>query len=197
MLSRFEDDEKESIDITGAYLFGDREFDKSKPDFGIINNPLGAGLYQTFARNKLNIEIWNASHKGTLDNGKHYWQWGVSTEQQQIRDQLNEWEYQDSAGYNLPYQPDALNISKVVKSKANIDVTRISGYLQDNILFRDSSDITVQAGIRFNYNTLNKEFFATPRLGIAWKPSNWKRDIIFRGAMGLYYQPPLQRIKKI
>lgn len=193
MLSRFEDDEKESIDITGAYLFGDREFDKSKPDFGIINNPLGAGLYQTFARNKLNIEIWNASHKGTLDNGKHYWQWGVSTEQQQIRDQLNEWEYQDSAGYNLPYQPDALNISKVVKSKANIDVTRISGYLQDNILFRDSSDVTVQAGIRFNYNTLNKEFFATPRLGIAWKPSNWKRDIIFRGAMGLYYQPPFYR----
>lgn len=193
MLSRFEDDEKESIDITGAYLFGDREFDKSKPDFGIINNPLGAGLYQTFARNKLNIEIWNASHKGTLDNGKHYWQWGVSTEQQQIRDQLNEWEYHDSAGYNLPYQPDALNISKVVKSKANIDVTRISGYLQDNILFRDSSDVTVQAGIRFNYNTLNKEFFATPRLGIAWKPSNWKRDIIFRGAMGLYYQPPFYR----
>jgi len=193
MLSRFEDDEKESIDITGAYLFGDREFDKSKPDFGIINNPLGAGLYQTFARNKLNIEIWNASHKGTLDNGKHYWQWGVSTEQQKIRDQLNEWEYQDSAGYNLPYQPDALNISKVVKSKANIDVTRISGYLQDNILFRDSSDVTLQAGIRFNYNTLNKEFFATPRLGIAWKPSNWKRDIIFRGAMGLYYQPPFYR----
>lgn len=193
MLSRFEDDEKESIDITGAYLFGDREFDKSKPDFGIINNPLGAGLYQTFARNKLNIEIWNASHKGTLDNGKHYWQWGVSTEQQKIRDQLNEWEYQDSAGYNLPYQPDALNISKVVKSKANIDVTRISGYLQDNILFRDSSDVTLQAGIRFNYNTLNKEFFATPRLGIAWKPSNWKRDIIFRGAMGLYFQPPFYR----
>lgn len=193
MLSRFEDDEKESIDITGAYLFGDREFDKSKPDFGIINNPLGAGLYQTFARNKLNIGIWNASHKGTLDNGKHYWQWGLSTEQQQIRDQLNEWEYQDSAGYNLPYQPDALNLSKVVKSKATIDVTRVSGYLQDNILFKDSSDVTLQAGLRFNYNTLNKEFFVTPRLGIAWKPSNWKRDIIFRGAAGLYYQPPFYR----
>nr|MBA4166880.1 carboxypeptidase-like regulatory domain-containing protein [Chitinophagaceae bacterium] len=45
MLSSFSNDEKESIDITGAYLFGEREFDKSKPDFGLINNPLGAGLY--------------------------------------------------------------------------------------------------------------------------------------------------------
>jgi hypothetical protein len=63
MLSRFEDDEKESIDITGAYLFGEREFDKSKPEFGLITNPLGAGLYQNFARNKLNILVWNASHK--------------------------------------------------------------------------------------------------------------------------------------
>ena len=67
MLSRFENDEKESIDITGAYLFGEREFDKSKPDFGLINNPLGAGLYQTFARNRLNIAVWNFSHKGSLD----------------------------------------------------------------------------------------------------------------------------------
>lgn len=193
MLSRFEDDERESIDITGAYLFGDREFDKSKSDFGLINNPLGAGLYQTFARNTLNISIWNLSHKGTLDKGNHYLQWGLSAEQQQISDKLNEWEYQDSAGYNLPYQPDLLNLSKVLKSKAGIDATRISGYLQDNILFADSADFTLQAGVRFNYNTLNQEFFATPRIGWAWKPSAWKRDIVFRGAAGLYYQPPFYR----
>lgn len=193
MLSRFEDDERESIDITGAYLFGEREFDKSKPDFGLINNPLGAGLYQTFARNTLNIEVWNFSHKGTLDKGKHYWQWGVNVEQQKINDRLNEWEYQDSAGYNLPYQPDQLNLSKVLKSRAAINATRLSGYIQDNLVFSDSSDFTLQAGLRFNYNTLNQEFFVTPRLGWAWKPSQWKKDVIFRGAAGFYYQPPFYR----
>lgn len=193
MLSRFEDDERESIDITGAYLFGEREFDKSKPDFGLINNPLGAGLYQTFARNTLNIEVWNFSHKGTLDKGKHYWQWGVNVEQQKINDRLNEWEYQDSAGYNLPYQPDQLNLSKVLKSRAAINATRLSGYIQDNLVFSDSSDFTLQAGLRFNYNTLNQEFFVTPRLGWAWKPSHWKKDVIFRGAAGFYYQPPFYR----
>lgn len=193
MVSRFEDDEKESIDITGAYLFGEREFDKSKPDFGVINNPLGAGLYQTFARNKLNIQVWNVSHKGTLDNGNHYWQWGASAEKQSINDKLNEWEYQDSAGYNLPYQPNALTLSKVLKSKADLDITRLSGYLQDNIRFGDSSDFTLQAGVRFNYNTLNNELLLSPRAGFAWKPSRWKKDIIFRGAIGIYQQPPFYR----
>ncbi len=82
MLSRFSNDEKEAIDITGAYLFGEREFDKAKPDFGLINNPLGAGLYQTFARNTLKINVWNASHKGSFDKGKHFIQWGQSVEHQ-------------------------------------------------------------------------------------------------------------------
>ncbi len=193
MLSRFADDEKESIDITGAYLFGEREFDKSKPDFGLINNPLGAGLYQTYARNNLNIEVWNVSHKGVLDKGRNYWQWGLSAERQTIQDKLNEWEYQDSAGYNLPYQPSTLELSKVIKSKSAIDINRVSGYIQDNILFRDSSEFTLQAGLRFNFNSLNKELLLSPRLGFAWKPERWSRDIIFRGAAGVYQQPPFYR----
>lgn len=193
MVSRFENDERESLDITGAYLFGERSFDKGKPDFGLIVNPLGAGLYQTFARNKLNIGIWNASHKGTLDKGKHYIQWGQSVEQQTINDKLHEWEYQDSAGYNLPYNPDLFELNKVIKSKADIDITRLTGYVQDNIIFNDSTGFTLQAGVRYNYNTLNKEFLLSPRAGFSWKPAHWKRDMIFRGAVGIYNQPPFYR----
>ena len=193
MLSRFQNNEQEAIDITGAYLFGAREFDKSKPDFGLINNPLGAGLYQTFARNTLNIEIWNLSHKGSLDKGKHFFQWGQTAERQLIDDKLNEWEYQDSAGYNLPYNPNMLQLNKVIKSKADIEVTRLSGYLQDNFVFHDSSAFTLQAGLRYNYNTLNKQFLLSPRAGFSWKPRNWKQDIIFRGALGAYHQPPFYR----
>ncbi|MBO9632589.1 MAG: TonB-dependent receptor, partial [Chitinophagaceae bacterium] len=193
MASRFENDEKESIDIMGAYLFGDRSFDKGKPEFGMITNPLGAGVYQNFARNKLNIGLYNFSHKGSYDQGRHFIQWGQSVERQSITDKLNEWEYQDSAGYNLPYNPSSLELSKVLKAKADIDILRLSGYIQDNILFHDSADFTLQAGIRYNYNDLNKEFLLSPRIGFSWKPSNWKRDIIFRGAAGLYSQPPFYR----
>jgi len=193
MLSRFQNNEKESIDITGAYLFGEREFDKSKPDFGFINNPLGAGLYQTYARNDLKIEIWNASHKGSIERGNHYLQWGQTVEKQSIRDKLNEWEYQDSAGYNLPYSPSTLELNKVIKSKANLSINRLSGYLQDNIRFQDSTGFTFQAGLRYHYNTLNKEFLLTPRVGFSFKPGNWERDVIIRGAAGAYHQPPFYR----
>ncbi len=33
MVSRFENDEQENIDIAGAYLFGERDFDKAKPTY--------------------------------------------------------------------------------------------------------------------------------------------------------------------
>ena len=77
MVSRFENDERENIDIQGAYLFGDSDFDKSNATYGTIVNPLGAGVFQNFARNKLNIENWNISHKGNYDMGKHAIQWGL------------------------------------------------------------------------------------------------------------------------
>ncbi len=193
MVSRFEDYEKESIDITGAYLFGERSFDKTKADFGLITNPLGAGVYQNYARNKLNIVVWNFSHKGFLDKGKHYIQWGQNIDQQSVDDKLNEWELQDSSGYTLPYNPSQLLLSRVTKSTANLDITRLSGYVQDNILLKDSTGASIQAGLRYNYNTLNHEFLLSPRVGISWRPMNWKRDVIFKAATGLYMQPPFYR----
>ncbi len=193
LLSRFENDENESIDITGDYLFGDREFDKSQADFGLINNPLGSGMYQTFSRNRLNIRVLNASHKGSLDRGNHFIQWGQSIDYQSINDRLHEWEYQDSAGYSLPYNPSQLNLSRFVRSATSTDITRLSGYIQDNILFNDSTGFSLQAGLRYNYNTLNNELLISPRAGVSWKPYRWNRDIIFRVSGGLYQQPPFYR----
>jgi CarboxypepD_reg-like domain/TonB-dependent Receptor Plug Domain len=193
MASFFQDNEKESIDITGAYLFGERDFDKSKPTFGLIINPLGAGVFQNFARNKLNINVFNISHKGYLDKGNHAIQWGVSADRQTINDKLNEWQYQDSAGYSLPYNGSVLSLFSVIKSTADITINRLSGFVQDNITFKDSSDFILQAGVRFNYNDLNKEFLVSPRIGFSWKPSAWKKDIVFRGAAGIYDQPPFYR----
>src|SRR5688572_2644183 len=193
MVSRFENDEEENIDIEGAYLFGERDFDKSKPTFGLIVNPLGAGVFHDFARNKLNITNWNISHKGTLDKGKNVFQWGIGFDRSSINDKLNEWELQDSAGYTLPYNPNVLMLSKVIKSTALLDNNRISGYIQDNLIFGDTSNsFTLQAGIRFNYNTLNNEFLLSPRVGASWQPKGGK-DIIFRAAAGAYHQPPFYR----
>lgn len=193
MASRFENDENESVDITGAYLFGERDYDKSKSTYGLIVNPLGAGVFQNYSRNRLNIQVWNLSHKGFLDKGKHYIQWGVTGERQRVNDKLNEWQYQDSAGYSLPYNPSHLSLFSVLKGNSHLDITRLSGYVQDNIIFKDSTGFTLQAGLRYNYNDLNHEFLLSPRVGFSWKPSAWKNDFIFRGAVGIYDQPPFYR----
>jgi hypothetical protein len=193
MLSRFENDEKENIDIAGAYLFGERDFDKSRSTYGEIVNPLGAGIDHNFSRNKLTIRNWNFSHKGTYTHNNHFYQWGAGFDRTDISDKLNEWQYLDSAGYSLPYHPDMLRLSKVLKSSADLSIHKFSGFVQDNFVFGNSAHaITMQAGIRFNYNTLNSEFLVSPRLGISWKPG-WKRDIIFRAAAGAYHQPPFYR----
>ena len=193
MVSRFENKENENFDIVGSYLFGERDFDKSKPTFGQIVNPLGAGVYQNFARNKLNITVWNASHKGSLDKGKHFIQWGLGVDHTIIHDKLNEWEYQDSAGYSLPFNPNSINLSNVLKSSADLFIEKYSGYMQDNIHLGDSlKDVTLQVGIRFNYNSLNKEFLLSPRAQISYKPSG-KKDVVFKLAAGIYDQPPFYR----
>jgi len=193
MLSSFSDYEKENEDITGAYLFGERDFTSNSATYGLIVNPLGAGVYQNFSRNTLSINILNATHKGSLSSGKNFLQWGNTIEQQKIVDKLNQWEYNDSAGYGLQYNPDVLNLYSSLKSKSDINITRFSGYIQDNISFRNKSDFILEVGTRYNYNTLNNELLVSPRTGFSFKPRNWKKDVIFKSSIGIYQQPPFYR----
>ncbi|HQW83164.1 MAG TPA: carboxypeptidase-like regulatory domain-containing protein [Ferruginibacter sp.] len=193
MVSRFQNIENENFDIAGSYLFGDRDFDRSSSTYGQIVNPLGAGYYQNYGRNQLDIDVYNASLKGSYAAGKHYIQFGNSFEQAKITDQLKEWEYQDSAGYSLPYNPAQLNLYTYLNSNANLSVQKYSGYVQDNIrLGKNGQDISLQAGIRYNYNSLNKEFLISPRMQFSIKP-NWKKDLVFKLAAGVYNQPPFYR----
>jgi hypothetical protein len=144
------------------------------------------------SRNRLNTAVWNVTHKGYLDYGKHYLQWGATAERQLVNDRLNDWEYQDSAGYSLPHNPSHLSLFKVLKTRSALEINRISGFVQDNIVFNDTTGFTLQAGLRFNYNDLNQELLLSPRIGFSWQP-RWQRDVIFRGAAGVYHQPPFYR----
>ncbi len=191
MLSRFENKENENFDIGSTYLFGDRDFDNTSSTYGQIVNPLGAGFYQNYGRNKLDIVVWNAALKGSIDKGKHFVQFGNSIEQTKINDRLYEWEYQDSAGYSLPVNTN--NLSSFLNSSANLSIQKYSGYIQDNINFANSKrSISVQGGLRYNYNSLNKEFLISPRAQVSIKP-NWKKDMVFKLAAGIYDQLPFYR----
>ncbi|WP_301920818.1 TonB-dependent receptor [Ferruginibacter sp.] len=191
MLSHFENKENENFDIGSTYLFGDRNFDNTSSTYGQIVNPLGAGFYQNYGRNKLDISVWNAGIKGSIDKGKHFIQFGNSIEQTKITDKLFEWDYQDSAGYSLPVTTN--NLSSFLNTSANLTIQKYSGYVQDNINFINSKrDISLQGGVRYNYNSLNKELLISPRAQVSVKP-NWKKDIVFKLAAGIYDQPPFYR----
>jgi hypothetical protein len=193
MVSYFNNREEENINILGSYLFGEREFDKSSPSFGLIVNPLGAGTYLQYARNELNVQVLNASVKGTYDKGMHYLQFGNSIEQNKITDVLNEFNYLDSAGFSLPNTPGPLELYSSIKGNADINVTRFYGYLQDNLVFNKINGFTLQAGVRYNYNTLNNELLISPRVGFSYNPLHWAKDFIFKGSAGIYHQPPFYR----
>ena len=193
MLSSFTNNEAENVDVTGVYTFGNRDFDNTSTTYGSIINPLGAGAYQNYSRNTLNINVLNASHKGVLDLGTQVIMWGNSVEYQHINDKIDEWQYTDSAGYSLPYSLHDLNFSQVVKSQNDLNIFRMNGYVQDNIQLKDSSDVTMQVGMRYNYNNLNNELFFSPRAGLSFKPKNWEKDVILKMSAGLYYQPPFYR----
>ncbi|HMG81518.1 MAG TPA: TonB-dependent receptor plug domain-containing protein, partial [Ferruginibacter sp.] len=189
MLSHYQDKEIENYDIGGTYLFGERDFDKGSSTYGQIVNPLGAGYYQNYGRNSLNMGIWNISHKGSYDVGIHLIQWGLTFEQRNINDKLYEFNFQDSAGYSIPQNGNVL--AGYINSPANLSIQSYSGFLQDNInLTHAKKDMILQAGARYNYNSLNHQFLVSPRMQLSLKT---KKNIIYKLAAGIYDQPPFYR----
>lgn len=192
LASGFQTNERETYDISGEYLLGELETDLGKENFGQIKTYLGTGLIQTYARNYLKVNVGNLAHRGSYAAGLHFLQWGVDANIVNISDKLHEWERRDSAGFTQPYQPYQLEMMKFYHSASDFNYNRYSGFLQDNFRFNDSLDLTVSAGVRFNYSDLNNELVISPRVQVAYKPK-WKRDFVFKVAGGLYAQPPFYR----
>src|SRR5690606_17431754 len=93
----------------------------------------------------------------------------------------------------LPIGGDQLNLSSYMHGQDQLDIQRLTGYLQDNVRFGSSSLYTVQYGLRANYNDLNQELLISPRASFSFKPGGWKRDIIFKASAGMYAQSPFYR----
>ncbi len=192
LASGFQTNEYETYDLYGEYFLGELETDPGKDNFGNIKYSLGTGIIHTFARNYLSINTGTIGHKGSLDYKKHFIQWGVQADKVLINDKLNEWERRDSAGFSQPASNTELYMSKALKSENEINNTKFSGYIQDAIS-PDSTNVSLTYGVRFNYNTLNKQLLISPRVQASYKPRSWKKDAILRGAIGLYSQPAFYR----
>jgi len=205
--SGYQTSETETYDILGQYWIARLETDYTTEGFGQPTETLGVGSFLDHARNDLQATVFNVEHRGQKEKGAHYFQWGLKYQREYIDDKLHEWQLNDSAGFSLPHPPDSIGytdpdlqprvpfeLMTSVMNKNIIGSNRYTGFVQDSwkVLENDSADVTLTAGVRFNYWDFNKQFLVSPRATVAFKPA-WKTDIVFRFSTGYYYQPPFYR----
>ncbi len=198
--------ETENFDVTGQYYLGEIESDLANPDFGQVVNTVGVGSFMNHARNRLEASVYNVETKskifirGRNFGGKNSMtiSFGIRYQHEEIEDKLDEWNVLDSSGYLLPYygpaDTGAIVFDDVLKSKISLSSNRFMAYYQHGFSWFTAKKhrIVVTAGVRAQYWDLNQELIVSPRIQFAWKP-NWKPDILFRIAGGVYYQAPFYR----
>ena len=218
LASGYQSQENERFDIIGDYQLGQIETDLGADDgdFGEVVAVLGNGRQQQYVRNFLTSQIVNLEHKGGLElqldrdadaEASHFFQWSVKYQLENHDDQLNEWEVLDSAGYSLPYDPEVVRVFSVLKSENELETQRVTAALQNTFSWRRDSvgEFRATVGLRGGYRRteggtvdgtarVGTETWLTPRAQLAWKPQrSGSKDISYRLAGGLYYQPPYYR----
>lgn len=197
--SSFYSREREYFDVLGQYFLDELERDLGSDEFGDVAFNRGVGAFLDHARNELDAFVTNAYHIGSYRSGKRVWQWGMKAQREVISDNLDEWQYRDSADFSIPHPPDnpgqpadlnqQIVLNGVVKNEISLTSSRFNGFFQGTWNF---DRITLTAGIRGTFWDLNQEFNFSPRASIAWRPS-FNNRLTFRAATGVYYQPPFYR----
>ncbi len=98
-----------SYDIQGEYWLDQAGGTGDTPG-SIVGGELGVGRYHEHARNRLKASVMSVALRGTSGISHHNLVYGLEMSHQSIRDRAREWEKRDSAGYSLPYDPDALKV---------------------------------------------------------------------------------------
>ncbi|MCD4696338.1 MAG: TonB-dependent receptor [Bacteroidales bacterium] len=204
--SGYNSQEDETYDIIGQYWIGDIENSLASENFGDVIESQSIGTQMTHARNQMDINVFNLSHKGTMEYGNSLLQWGVKYQHEAIADEMNEWVLIDSAGYMLPRPSDSigytdpnvqpnnpLNLYELIKTDEKLNSNRYTAFIQNTWgLDPENSDLTLTAGVRANYWDHNDQLVVSPRATISFIPE-WEHDVLFRFSAGMYYQPPFYR----
>lgn len=195
LASGFLSNELVSYDISGEYWLdqaGTSGSDAGGENAG-IGGELGVGKYLEHARNRLRATVFNFGLRGANGLANHNLEYGISVNAEKIHDRAREWEMRDSAGYSLPYDPDALKVIYNLDSRHDITSTRFAAYAMDTWRLNTSAGyLSINAGLRLSYWSFNKEFLVSPRISAAFVPDRAPRWA-FRLATGLYYQQPFYK----
>lgn len=192
--SVFNTKEEETFDIDGMYWLNmlDKQLGGG---LGDSTQNIGLGHYIDHARNFLDGQVLNLSHKGqfTAKGEKHHVLWGLKFQHEEFDDEITEWMLLDSAGYSLPNSDSEVKLNRYVNADNKILSNRFTSYIQDTYKFKvDSADFTLSAGLRFSLWDFNNELLVSPRMRLSFQP-NWVRNFLFRFSTGVYYQPPFYK----
>ncbi|MDR2840034.1 MAG: TonB-dependent receptor [Paludibacter sp.] len=192
LASAYYTNENETYDILGEYTFSEVKTDAKNPE-DKIGAPLGIGKSHEHARNRLKASVVSLGHSGEYQSGYNLLKWGFNVNYETISDQINEWEWRDSAGYSLPYSDKSVDLLYNLKSLNKLNSIRTTGYAQYS--FKKNTGIgylALTGGLRANAWTFNRELLVSPRFSVAIVPP-WEKDFTFRFATGVYYQSPFYK----
>ncbi|MDB0040649.1 TonB-dependent receptor [Algibacter sp.] len=210
--STYHTTEEEYFDILAQYRLGEVNSNIGDENLGEVEFSQGIGSQLNHGRNDLDALITNIEHKGDFKVNDNRFEWSVKYTNEDIRDRLIEWEVIDSAGFSVrpprtfpndqPYESFSgpLEPFQNVRSTNNTQINRLQAYGQwSKRSTIGTSDVWYNAGVRAHswsvsgdgISSSNQTVFS-PRAQFAIKPY-WEKDMLFRVAAGMYYQPPFYR----
>ena len=217
--SAYHTTEEEYFDILAQYRLGEVNSNIGDENLGEVEFSEGIGSQLTHARNDLDALIFNVEHKGDykLDDESTL-EWSIKYTHEDIRDRLVEWEVIDSAGFSVrppiydipnsqPYEPfeGPLVAFNNIRATNEVQIDRLQAYAQwSKRTMLGNNEVFYNAGVRVHNWTVNSEVpnqddvksstqtVFSPRAQFAIKP-DWEKDMLFRIAGGMYYQPPFYR----
>lgn len=211
--SRYQTTEEEHFDILAQYRLGVMNSNIGDENLGEVEFSRGVGSQLNHGRNDLDALITNIEHKGDFNINDNRFEWSLKYTNEDIRDRVIEWEVIDSAGFSIrppktnpvneqPYTPynGALEPFSNVRATNYTQINRIQAYAQwSKRSTLGTSDVWYNAGVRMhnwwvngdNLESSNQTVFS-PRAQFTIKPY-WEKDMLFRVAAGIYYQPPFYR----
>ena len=186
LASAFSTREQERYDIQGQYWLTQTETSEN----------LGVGTYMQHSRDYLKANVKSLKLMLQHRTGKHKIEGGVTYKVEQVKENSAEYEYRDSAGYNVPHTGRDLRMIYALRAKNELNAKRTEAYLQDtwNFQTRDSVPtlFTFNYGVRFAHWSFNGESIVSPRASLTITPGK-NRNLSFRIAGGLYYQAPFYK----
>jgi hypothetical protein len=197
--------ETETYDIQEQYHFGIRNTSFGSETLGEVIEDHEVGTLIKHARNAFYAQVYNLDHKGLYAFGNSLLKWGFRFQHQEVDDVVDEWQLFDSAGYSLPHPPEIIGVYPIELPDVGMDfahranntfsVNNLDGFVQNSwtLPYQDKGEFVITGGLRANFWGYNKKVYVSPRAGIAYKPENGQREMVYRLSGGVYNQTPFYR----